>query len=239
MTQLIAILGRGIQRSSPNGRWDTTEDLEICADRGAHLIVRQPADDTDQNCLIGGGKLNLVAGFEYYRNHGYHGRDFVVCAYGDRSQYLKEIHGSPSESEVMSKQFKAMCKAQKIPLPKIEIWKRNRSTDGPSNTRREVQNIFELALQKRCVEVIIITVSVHLPRAMLFAKKQALLGDSRSKILITKFMASEEILCALNPEEYSFRALSLFSSSAFQRTAKMESRGVAAFLNGTYGVGGK
>lgn len=237
MTQLIAILGRGIQRSSPKGRWDTTEDLEICDDQGAHLVVRQPANDADKNCLVGGGKLNLEAGFEYYKNYGHRDHDFVACAYGDRSRYLKEISKSPSESEVMSGQLGAMCKAQKIHFPRVEIWERGRSADGPSNTRREVQNIFELAIQRQCLDVVIITVLVHLPRAMLFAQEHS--RDPRFKILTVKFMSSEEILCSLNPKEYGPRILNLLSSSAFQRTAKMESRGVAAFLNGTYGVGGK
>jgi len=234
LTQLIAILGRGIQRSSPGSLWDTTEDIEICDDRGAHLIVRQPVDDTNQNCLIGGGKLNVEAGFEYYKNYGYHGLDFVVCAYGDRARYIKEIPGSPSESEVMSEQLEAMCKTQKVPLPKIETWGRDRSVDGPSNTLKEVQNIFELAVQRQCLDVIIITVLVHLPRVMLFAQTHS--SDPRFKILTVKFMSSEETLCSLNPKEYGPRILNLFSSSAFQRTARMELRGVEAFLNGTYGV---
>lgn len=104
--ELLAILGRGIQKVGKDGVWEATEDLEICDENGAHLAVRLPADDEHPHCLIGGGELNLHAGAVLARLHA-STLKAVVCAYAPRPPYLAEVDG-PNESEVMSEQLKTL-----------------------------------------------------------------------------------------------------------------------------------
>src|SRR5271157_1264609 len=132
---ILAILGRGIQRHHKNGSWVLTEDLELCDEKSAHLAVRKPADDENPFCMVGGGELNLLAGIALYNQEG---ANIVVCAYGDRSEYLKSID-APSESMVMSGYFLHACRTANI-----RVWKKEMSMPGPSNTNRELKNIFEL-----------------------------------------------------------------------------------------------
>ncbi len=82
MFDMVAILGRGIQRLFENGPWALTEDLEVCDERSAHLPVRTPVNDESDFCMVGGGEMNLEAGIHLV--HRYR-PETVVCAYGGRS----------------------------------------------------------------------------------------------------------------------------------------------------------
>lgn len=226
MFGVIAILGRGIRRLEPLGPcWVLTEDLEVYDDNGAHLRARVPADDENPNCLVGGGELNLHAGLALYQLEG---SRIVVCAYGNRSAYLREAE-APLESVVMSKIFK-----DRAPLTQTSVWSEDDPTRFPSNSDRELQNIFEFAVSSRDfsrVRVAVLTVAVHLPRVMLFSKKH--LEAPEFENLRVSFFSAEQVFLETNPM-LAPRILALWSSKAFQRTAERELRGVRNFEAGNY-----
>lgn len=225
---LLAILGRGSQEVAGSG-WDVTEDLEVCGPTGAHLAVRVPADDQNPYCRVGGGELNLLAGAELHRKLG---AALVVCGYGHRLPYLLECNG-PSDSEVMSERFYAILNAECMSLPEVRVWHRDRVVPGNSNTQRELQNIFEFALERGIQRVAVVTVAVHLPRTILFAR------DHRHKnhafrTLEISFHVSEQVLVEADPQRYIGRVLALQSSQSYIRTAFFERRGSQAFIEGRY-----
>ena len=124
---LLAILGRGIQRV--NGKWELTEDLEVCAPTGAPLVDHQPVDDKNPHCLVGGGELNLLAGVELHRRHC---AQIIVCAYGNKSPYLLETD-APSESEIMPQELHRLISLNSLPMPTIMVWPRNKVVAGRNN----------------------------------------------------------------------------------------------------------
>ena len=226
---LIAILGRGIQRIQ--SKWCLTEDLEICSPTGAHLVERIQVDDKNPHCVVGGGELNLLAGVELQRKMK-SGASVWVCGYTNRAPYLVE-QNAPSESEIMSEILKQTLEKEELPLPKIEVWGPDRALEGRSNTQQELKNIFGLALAQGINEVMVITITVHLPRTISFAKDH-LTQESNFQCLQVNFLASEQVLVEINPQLYARRVLDLYSSQAFLRSSFYEGRGVNAFLNGTY-----
>lgn len=232
MYDVLAILGRGIQKITPHGGWVLTEDLEMYGENGGHLIVREPVDDKSTRCLIGGGELNLLAGLELFIREG---AKTVVYAYGHRATYLREIDG-PTESEVMSRRFAELLEKEHHGWrePRIVIWPRDRDVPGPSNTRAELENILELARENRGSEIAIVSVAVHLPRAMVFAEKHQEKPAFRDQSL--DFFSSEEILLEADAAKYAPRVLNIYASEAMRRTAEREAQGVQDFLAGKYGV---
>src|SRR3989338_1971225 len=113
----------------------------MCDTNSAHLPVRAPVDDSNPYCMVGGGWLNLLAGIELSKQHS---PKLVVCAYGHRSAYLKELD-APTESEVMSDKLRRV-----LPNAEVAVWERKRELPGPSNTGRELLNILELAVSTDC-----------------------------------------------------------------------------------------
>lgn len=225
---LLAILGRGIQKL-PSGQWVLTEDLEVCSPTGAHLIERLPIDDRNPHCLVSGSELNLLAGVEIHRTHPV---QIVVCAYAARAPYLVDAD-APSESEIMSNQLKLLIAQNNLAIPEIVVWPRDKVVSGISNTQRELRNIFELAVTKDIKKVVVVTVTVHLPRTISFAKDH-LIKEKNFRDLRVNFLASEQVLVEASPRLYTCRVLTLYSSQAFIRSAFYEHRGIMAFLNGTY-----
>lgn len=227
MFDILAILGRGIQWLESHGQWVLTEDLEVCGENGGHLIVRVPADDENPNCLVGGGELNLQAGLELYREDA----KIVVCAYSWQAKYLREV-GAPSESQIMSAMFLERARGINLPEPIIQIWDENVLYELPSNTNRELQNIFELAVSGGFSRVALLTVAVHLPRTMLFTRKH--LEHPAFQGLKVGFFSAEQVLLGANAEFYAPRIMSLRRSKAFQRSAVKELKGIQDFLTGDY-----
>lgn len=230
MINLLAILGRGIQKTASDGPWVLTEDLEVLADDGAHSIVRLPIDDRNPNCVVGGGELNLMAGLELCREYD---PKLVVCAYGHRARYLVEAD-APTESEIMSARFVKSCKELNLTEPEVVVWPKDKDLLGPSNTKVELLNILRLALEKGCLVVGIVTVTVHLERAILFTRRHLASEEFVNKQIEVEFFASEQVLTRVRPETYALRTLRLFSSEAFRRNALREANGVEAFLSGSY-----
>lgn len=228
MFDIIAVLGRGIQKNSEDGAWDLAEDTEICDERLAHLAVRVAVDDTNPNCIIGGGELNLLAGLELYRRYG---AKMVVCAYGDRSDYLKSID-APSESMVMSDKFAPLAVYMGLPEPQIGVWTKDMTAPGRSNTDRELLNILELALRYDLTTIAVVTVSVHFCRSLVYSRNH--LAKPEFGCLAVEFFASESVLMEANPGLYGPRIQKMMGSLAYQRNLAREVYGINRILDGTY-----
>lgn len=233
--EILAILGRGIQKlheSDPNPEvrsWQLTEDLEICTDLGAHLPVRVPADDQHPYCLVGGGQMNLEAGKALIRQHA---PQIVVCAFGDRSAYLKKAKG-PSESEVMTEALhRSFGDDQVAREPELVVWHRTRSTDLASNTRQEILNIFDLAIERGLTRIGFVTVGVHVPRTATFITKHISTHPKYQHLSPVMFESEEVLLGSSN--KWKPRVDALRNSQAFSRNLANEFKGTLAALIGRY-----
>ncbi len=215
---ILAILGRGIQRSSSDGTWVPTEDLELCDKDGSHLAVYKPPDDNSPYCMVGGSELNVLAGIELYKNEG---AKIVVCAYGDRSKYLTTING-PSESMVLSEMFKKV-----YPNATVNVWTKEMTAEA-SNTNRELQNIFELANNRGESTVGIVTINLHMPRAMVMTQRH--LAKTEFRHLSVRFYVSEQVLVEKDPA-YGPRCEALRHSKSFTRNWEREQTGILMVLN--------
>jgi hypothetical protein len=154
---------------------------------------RLPENDSSPNCFIGGAELNVEAGAILCEKEK---PKLVVCAYGGQSLYLTAVPNSPSDSEVLSG---CLTKLLQPPLPPIAIWPRGRvAKSDKTNTDAELQNIFELAVEKNLTTVGIVTVFVHLMRTVAMA--EAHLKNPAWKHLRLQFFASEDVLYWYNPE---------------------------------------
>jgi hypothetical protein len=223
MSNLMAIMGRGIQ-CLPDGSWTVTEDLETYTQNGAHLINRIPADDENKDCLVGGGELNILAGIQLHKG-GF--GNIIVCAYADRAEYLKSVN-APSESMVMSELFRGYC-----PDALIKVWTKQMSVPGPSNTNRELQNIFELAIKEKVSTVAIVTVDIHMPRVLVLAQRH--LAKHEFQCLDVRFFVSEQVLVEAGPEIYNQRCEALRCSKATARNWTREQSGIFKTITNAYG----
>lgn len=230
--QLLAVLGRGIQQIKEGAGWTLTEDLEVCDEKLEHLPVRIPADDANLHCLIGGGELNLLAGIVLCCGQDSESLTTAVCAYGARSAYLRKVNG-PSESEVMSTLLKEMQRpGVKLDIP---VWSSDHvvlDERGMSGTNREVQNVFELAVQRGLTSVGIVTVAVQYARAVLMAQRY--LQNPRFAHITLQCYISEDILLRHDPKRFEQRIKALHGSNAFMRSMFYEQRGINCLLAGNY-----
>lgn len=220
------MLGRGIQKLTENGPWVPTPALEVCNNNEnfSHLPIAVPADDASPASVIGGGELNLLAGATLWRKYK---PKLTVCAYGERSNYLRSID-APSESEVMSQQLQKL-----IPEAKIETWPRTRTIPGkPSNTNQELWNVMNLARERGLREIGVVTVTVHLPRTIFFAKNHLSLPEFTP--LELQYFASGLVLVEKDPKLFAEDMIRIYSSLSFGRNAGLEARGIKAVLDGTY-----
>lgn len=228
--KLLAILGRGIQQLKEGEGWTLTENLEVCDEKGGHLPVRVPVDDTNPLCLIGGGELNLRAGVVLCREHS-DSLQTVVCAYGARSAYLASING-PSESEVMSARLEQLLTPGKE--PEVAVWPRERIASderGKAGTGRELQNVLELAMERGFTSVGIVTVFVHYARALLMAQRH-LMNPKFARLTLQCYI-SEELLLAYDLG-FSQMLRDMHGSRAFMRSCFLEQRGINCLLAGNY-----
>ncbi len=227
---LLAMLGRGIQHPSANtDEWVLTPDVEVCDEKGAHLLVRVPENDNDPNSIIGGGELNMLAGVTLVQELN---PSLVVCAYGARSKYLNQI-GAPSESKVMSDKLTAELTRKNVSVPPVEIYDEAKLGADESGTNRELYNIFSLAVERNITNVAIVTVAVHLARATLMAQRH-LAEVSQFKNITLQCYSSETTLLKSAPEEYSERVDHVFASQSYIRNFEREIKGMDDFLAGKY-----
>lgn len=238
----VAILGRGIQRlnaKSPVGyinSWALTEDLELCDETSAHLPVREPADDGNPFCMIGGGDMNFDAGLELVYRYK---PKVVVCAYGGRSGYLESVNG-PSESEVMSNRLMIQIEnnhsvqAWQPGFPEVVIWKRDRQLPFQSNTRQELLNIFDLALERNLSRIALVTVGVHVPRTNAYIAKHFSVFE-KYRDLSPVLFESEEILLSKDREKNTVRVEAMRRSESFKRNWAREADGIQKIVRDQYG----
>lgn len=241
MFDMIAILGRGIQRLNENApledidSWVLTEDFEVCDVNSAHLPVRDtPADDNDPLCMIGGGEMNLAAGIQLMRIYQ-PSLKLAVCAYGGRSKYLEAV-GGPTESEVMSDRLVKTIGNDFFPpgSPGVVVWERRHQLPVPANTRQELLNIFDLAVRSGLKTIAIVTVGVHVPRTAAYvAKHLSVIPSFRGLAPIV--LESEEILLAADYKKYAERVDEMRGSESFQRNWKNEAIGIQKLVRDVYG----
>lgn len=235
--ELLAILGRGVQMLDPKAdptdvmSYASTEDLEICKrdsknQRLSHRRVRIPADDDHPDSIIGGGELNLLAGRQLICDLN---PSYVVCAYGHRSDYLKP--DGPSESEVMSRWLN-----ERFSFPsEVRIWSRNRELSTSSNTAQEFINILDLAVDLKCLKVVITTVGVHIPRAAVFLAHAIAQGGAKyNELSPPVLLRSEEVLLAADPKKWGPRVKQLRESKSFARNWEREASGMRDWILDQY-----
>jgi hypothetical protein len=231
---MVAILGRGTHRISEGGPFDMTEDLEVCDGRSAHLAVRVPADDENPFCMIGGGQMNLEAGICLIRKYD---PAVIVCAYGGRSEYLESIDG-PSESEVMGEALEKAFSHDPLKITSsLVTWERHRQLPVPSNTRQELLNIFDLAIERGLGSIAVVTIGVHVARTATYvAKHMSVYPQYRSLRVVV--LESEEVLLAENREKYTARVEAMRTSKSFARNwggTNREADGISKIIRDVYG----
>jgi hypothetical protein len=231
----VAVLGRGIQRLSevgPNSltaSWTLTQDLEVCDKDSAHLPIRVPVDDDSPYCMVGGGDMNVEAGVALIRLYK---PTLVVCAYGGRSKYLESI-GAPSESEVMSDAMHYDPRLDGVAF-NLKRWTRERQLPVPSNTRQELLNIFDLALESSRKRIALVTVGVHVPRTATYITKH-LSVYPKYRDLSPVLFESEEVLLAADRRYYGPRVEALRNSKSFARNWEREAVGISKIVRDVYG----
>jgi hypothetical protein len=228
MYDLIAILGRGIQKDK--SAWSLTEEIEVCDKNSAHLIDRVSPDDENPCSMIGGGELNLIAGKILIENQDIKPPKIVVCAYGHRAQYLEDAD-APTESEVMSEQLKPFIPEE----TELLVWDKHRYPKPlvPSNTRQEMLNVLDLALEKKCSRVAFIAIGVHVPRAATYLAKHLSVYE-KYRVLNPVVLETEEILLA-NRVKYSSLVEKIRSSKSFARNWVREADGIQKIIRDVYG----
>lgn len=235
---IVAILGRGSQRLKETdpvketSSYAPTENLELCDKDSAHLHVRAPMDDESPFCMIGGGWMNLLAGA--YLIKQYHPK-IVVCAHGDRSAYLKSIDG-PSESEVMHYHLQQIlsCLPMQDPNPEFLVWPRTRTAPGNANTRQELLNIFDLALERGLPRIALVTVGVHVPRTATYIAKHLSVYE-QYRALSPVLFESEEILLHADRERHNAEVEVMRKSESFARNWQREADGIQKIIRDVYG----
>jgi hypothetical protein len=224
---LIGILGRGIQQDA-NGKWVLTPDLEVYDrdHRGwtSHKPVQVASDDSSPDCMIGGSTLNLAAGIALFNKHKRLGYEVLVtAAYGDRSKYLKEVDG-PTESRIMMNAFLTLA----TPTDKEwTFWPEERVVAGNSNTLKEIENLFELAVELGIPEVTLNSVTIHMVRVVMMA--EAHLRQPQFKYLKVRYCPSELVLTESDPGN-ALRALDIYGSAAMARNAVEERIGAEKMI---------
>jgi hypothetical protein len=233
---LLAILGRGIQMPKEQldptelDSWEPTNIFEITDERGAHLPVRDTREgdenvDEHPNVRIGGSWWNLQAGVSLIKQHR---PTIAVCAYGDRSSYLKSVNG-PTESEVMSAQLEHFLGENET---EVIVWPREKKQLKPSNTGSEIENIFNLALARSVSHVQIVTMGVHVPRTATYvAKYQSTYSDFAP--LNVAVAESEVTLLRARPNDRDIIAR-VRSSKAFALSWASEADGIQKIIRDAY-----
>ena len=225
---LLAVLGRGCMMDGLEGPWVSTEDFDWWKLGVSRPNVITVPPDTDENCVIGGGKLQIDAAKALYRELQ---PVMTVFAYGNRSPYLK-AHDYPSESEVMTGDFvNEVTEEMGIP-PCVDTFDEDEWNAAGSSSYQEVHNLLSLALRLGVDEVVFLTIQVHMNRVLVMLTKH--LKDPAFASLRTKvrFEITESVLLRTDAEKYAERVLAIFGSQAFLRNLERELNGSRAMYAG-------
>jgi len=227
---LLAVLGRGSQMAYPGGPWVLTKDFEIWKLTERSSVLTDP-DDSNENCVIGGGELNLAAGVVLYKELN---PELTVFAYGDNAPHVGEGSDRPSESNVMNDLFTEIVERETGTVPRAQVFVQTpgKVRGKASGTFKEIKNILRLAQQDEFDEVVLVTVLVHVNRALGMAAKH--LEDPefaglRGKI---RFEVTEGVLLRADPQSYAERVWAIFNSRAFIRNLQRETNGLTALRKG-------
>lgn len=226
---LLAVLGRGcMMQSEDDPTRVPTEDFDWwkLGTKRPDVITVPP--DTDENCVIGGGQLNLAAAEQLYMELG---PEEVVFAYGNRSEYLA-LHGYESESESMSAEFRKIMTARGI-TPRIDVFDEKEWDTTGSSSYQEVHNILVRALALGMDEVIFLTVMVHMNRVMVMVVKH--LNEDPEFVSLrgkVRFEVAESVLLRTDAKHYAERVLAIFGSQAYLRNLERELNGSRAMYKG-------
>lgn len=212
---LLAVLGRGIQKTGE--KWEPTGDFEVFRKdqdgRMVHSATPISDNDDDENCLIGGGKLNVEAAALLLRRT----KMRCVLGYAPPAPYLRSL-GGPSESLPMGKLLRSL-----VPGADINDWKDGLESEK-SNTIVEVNNVMKLAGQIGIKEVRFLTISPHVPRVTLIAQKAP--KEQAVKFTVE---SSETIISTLEPASRT-RIARIQQSKAYRRTVAAENVGISTLL---------
>jgi hypothetical protein len=230
---MLGILGRGIQRNVDNEHpdmWFPTDDLVVSGPRGATLADAVQFDDNDPNGMVGGGRLNLLAGYELYKQLE---PAIVACEYGNRSKYLTDV-GGPGGSMIYAAELKKLAHEAGIKEPNISVFDEEEWGVEGSSTIQELHNMFTLALRHNVSEVNLVTVLVHKERTSLIAQRHQLTTPDFARLTIQTY-ASENVLLEATSEKYAARVHRMLSSNSYVRTAGNERFGINKVLMGNLG----
>jgi DUF218 domain len=226
----ICILGRGIEKVSTKcgDTWRPTQYVELPNAQGGHSGRRTPGVHlNDKVSLIAGAHANVVAAchlFQELRDKNLAPR-IVVFAAGRPSYLSDEPDQSLTEGRVLSEYF----------VRKIRLRPRETEIivfDHNLDTQDDIQAFLSLATERQIGRAVVVTVKVHIPRVLEFAKQAR--QDANSVAMA--FLSSEEILARRYSQRNGIlKTLShCETSGAYKRTLAREIKGIAALRAGQY-----
>ena len=225
----VCILGRGIERVSTSRGpvWRPTRYIEVPSANGEHGGCRLPADPNDDVSLIAGSNANVIASCELWARLALAGKPFRLLILGaGRPAYLAaESDPALTEGRIL---VAHLLRRAHPPLANVEIitLERNR------NTRDDIEETIALAGAKLIDTVGIITVQVHLPRSIEFARRSRwrgrpvhLIFTSAEALLAHRYSKHRGVMSVLTQVE---------SMAAYHRTLTREEHGLLALVAGRY-----
>lgn len=232
---LLAVLGRGMGRKAPEEPLKPTMDYDhwdITPGGKGRSLVFMGKNEEDPDCVLGGGELNLAAGLVLYEELN---PEYVVFAYGKNSPSFEEA-GYPTESHVVSTIFRKMVKKRTGGIAPVivfnaDFWQAHGKETG-SGTFNELRNIFLLANLFELDEVIIVSIHVHMTRALGMLARQLQDPEFSGLRKKVRYETSEAVLLRADTEKYAERLLDLFGSQAWVRNSGREFAGLQAMYRG-------
>ena len=223
----LCVLGRGVERVQTRwgSVWRPTRYLEQPSKHGGHSGTRLPATPNDATALIAGSNASTLGActlFNRLRRQG-DPPNLVIFAAG-RPAYLTN-ESMMSEGVVLQQAFMRRLGVHARGTEMI-ILADNR------NTCDDINATAMLASERHITQVAIITVDVHIARAIEFARQVP--GIARH--LRLAFLTAEGLIRERYAERPCIlRAIeSVHSSEAYQRTDAREAQGLQALRAGTY-----
>jgi len=129
--------------------------------------------------------------------------------------------------------FAPIISFDRLNLPEVVVWERHRKAIA-SNTRQELLNIFDLALECDLKRIGIVTVGVHVPRTATYVAKHLSVYWQYRELSPVVF-ESEEVLLSANREKYGPRVEALRNSKSFARNWEREATGISKVVRDVYG----
>ncbi len=233
VTDVICILGRGIERVSTNwgNVWRPTRYIELPSDAGGHTGFRAPnIDPNDEESLIAGSNANVLAACQLVDEMMRAGvlPALMIFAAGRPPYLSNERDATLTEGKVLVERFlrkmESSCRSVRI-----EILAKNRTT------RDDINEALRLTVQNNAAHLTILSSEVHLPRAREFLKV-AVNSTQDFRGVDVVFLAAEDLLFRRysRSKRFSLALQILRQSRAYQRTMEMERTGLHALRTGTY-----